>query len=111
MRYNIEFANIADIDLRCIYEYIAFTLLEPVIAIGQLERIEKAIYSLDEMPERFRLYDKEPWKRRNLRQMPVDNYVVFYILESETKIVTIIRVMYGGMDIDNQLKNTQYGVE
>jgi plasmid stabilization system protein ParE len=111
MRYNIEFAGIADIDLRGIYEYIAFTLLEPVIAIGQLERIEKAIYSLDKMPDRFRLYDKEPWKRRNLRQMPVDNYVVFYIPESETKIVTIIRVMYGGMDIDNQFKNTQYGAE
>ena len=40
MRYNIEFADIADIDLRGIYEYIAFTNLEPVIAIGLLERIE-----------------------------------------------------------------------
>jgi plasmid stabilization system protein ParE len=50
----------ADTDLRGIYEYIAFTLPEPGIAAGQLERIEKSI--------------------------------------------PIIRVMYGGRDIDAQLK-------
>lgn len=54
MKYKIILTEQADTDLRCICEYIAFTLLEPGIASGQLDRIEKGILSLDEIPERFR---------------------------------------------------------
>jgi toxin ParE1/3/4 len=104
MKYKIVLTEQADTDLRCIYEYIAFTLLEPVIAAGQLDRIEKGILSLDEMPERFRMFEKEPWRSRGLRQMPIDNFIVFYIPRIEDKTVNVIRVMYGGKDIDEQFK-------
>ncbi len=57
------------------------------------------------MPERFRVYDKEPWRSRNLRMMPVDHYLVFYIPNRDEEAVTIVRVMYGGRDIDRQLKS------
>lgn len=106
MKYEIILTEQADTDLRCIYEYIAFTLLEPGIAAGQLERIEKGIMSLDEMPERFREFEKEPWRSRGLRQMTVDNFIVFYIPETEDKTVNVIRIMYGGRDIDEQFKKT-----
>lgn len=52
----------------------------------------------------FTKYEKEPWKSRGLRVLPVDNYVVLYISDSDKKVVTILRVMYAGRDIDNQLK-------
>ena len=104
MKYKIILTEQADTDLRCIYEYIAFTLLEPVIALGQLDRIEKGILSLYEMPERFRVVEKEPWRSRGLRQMPVDKFIVFYIPKTEDKTVNIIRVMYGGRDMDEQFK-------
>jgi hypothetical protein len=51
MKYQLVLTKQADIDLRTAYEYIAFTLLEPVIAARQLDRIEKGIMSLHEMPE------------------------------------------------------------
>lgn len=35
--------------------------------------------------------------------MPVDNYLVFYISDKDKATVTIIRVMYAGRDVDNQL--------
>lgn len=106
MAYEIILTEQADTDLRSIYEYIAFTLLEPGIAAGQLERIEKGILSLNEMPGRFRLFEKEPWRSRGLCQMPIDNFIVFYIPKIEDKTVTVIRVLYGGMDIDKQFKKT-----
>ncbi|MBU8790549.1 type II toxin-antitoxin system RelE/ParE family toxin [Oceanobacillus caeni] len=89
-----------------IYEYIAFTLHEPETATNQLERIEEAILSLDEKPRRFRMFEKEPWYSRGLRQLPVDNFIIFYIPSIEDGIVTVIRVMYGGRDIDDQLNKT-----
>ena len=41
----------------------------------------------------------------DLRVIPVDNYLVFYIPNKDTGIVTVIRVMYAGRDVDNQLNN------
>ena len=73
-------------------------LQSPENARGQLDRLEEQILSLDTMPERYRKYEKEPWKSRGLRVLPVDNYVVLYIPDSDKKVVTILRVMYAGRD-------------
>lgn len=71
-----------------------------------MDRIEKGILGLSEMPEQFRVFEKQPWYNIGLRQMPVDNFIVFYIPNVEDEMVTVIRVMYGGRDIDKQLKKT-----
>ncbi len=42
---------------------------------------------------------------RGLRVMPVDNYLVFYIPDQEAGLVTVIRVMYSGRDVNIQLKD------
>ncbi len=103
MNYEISMTPQAKTDLQDIYEYIAFDLQSSQTAAGQLDRLEESIATLDEMPERYRVYDKEPWRSRNLRILPVDNYLIFYIPNHEEKVVTIIRVMYSGRDIDKQL--------
>ena len=79
MIYEVELSEQADSDLRGIFEYIAFELQSPENASGQLDRLEEQILSLDTMPERYRKYEKEPWKSRGLSVLPVDNYVVLYI--------------------------------
>lgn len=103
MIYEVEVSEQADSDLREIFEYIAYELQSPQNASGQLDRLEEQILSLDTMPERYRKYEKEPWKSCGLRVLPVDNYVVLYIPDSDKKVVTILRVMYAGRDIYNQL--------
>ena len=103
MIYEVEVSEQADSDLREIFEYIAYELQSPQNASGQLDRLEEQILSLDTMPERYRKYEKEPWKSCGLRVLPVDNYVVLYIPDNDKKVVTILRVMYVGRDIDNQL--------
>jgi toxin ParE1/3/4 len=104
MIFGIEISAQADNDLRNIYEYIAYELQSPENAKCQLNRLEESILGLDQMPERFRTYEHEPWYSRGLRIMPVDNYCVLYIPNIEKAVVTIIRVMYGGRDIKTQLK-------
>ena len=66
MIYEVEVSEQADRDLREIFEYIAFELQSPENAIGQLDRLEEQILSLDAMPKRYRKYEKEPWKSREL---------------------------------------------
>lgn len=103
MIYEVTITEQAESDLRGIYEYIAFELLSLENAEGQLDRLEEHILGLETFPEKYRAYEKEPWKSRGLRVMPVDNYLVFYIPDKETEIVTVIRVIYDGRDVDNQL--------
>ena len=105
MIYEVTTTEQAESDLRGIYEYIAIELLSPDNAAGQLDRLEEHIIGLETFPEKFRAYEKEPWKSRGLRVMPVDNYRVFYIPDKDAGIVTVIRVMYNGTDVDNQLVN------
>ena len=105
MVYSVKITNQAGEDLKTIYEYIAFALNSAENAEAQLSRLEKNILKLNEMPYRFKLYEKEPWKTRGLRTMPVDNYLVFYLPNDDTRTVTIIRVMYGGRNTDKQLDN------
>ena len=109
MIYTIKITDQANNDIRNIYEYIAYELQSPKNASGQLDRIEKCIMSLDNMLERYRFYDREPWKSRGLHIVPVDNYCVLYIVDNSDMTVSIMRVMYGGRDIDVQLdKYTKY---
>ena len=86
MIYEVELSEQADSDLRGIFEYIAFELQSPENASGQLDRLEEQILSLDTMPERYRKYEKEPWKSRGLRVLPLDNYVVLYIPDSVKRL-------------------------
>jgi toxin ParE1/3/4 len=56
MSYSVELTNEAKQNLRNIYEYIAFSLLEPVIAKKLTARIINALNSLNELPCRYPLY-------------------------------------------------------
>ena len=103
MTYQIKITDQANQDLRGIFEYIAYEFQELQTAIGQLDRLEKEINSLNQMPERYRIYDREPWRSRNLHIMPVDNYLVFYVPDNNTQTVSVVRIFYGRRDIDTQL--------
>ncbi|WP_373483809.1 type II toxin-antitoxin system RelE/ParE family toxin [Acetobacterium sp.] len=103
MSYAIVITEQADADLRSIFRYIADELKSRQNASGQLDRLEQSIMKLDQLPERFRIYGKEPWHSRGLRIMPVDNYSVFYIADPDKAIVTVIRVMYGSRNCDAHL--------
>ena len=48
-------------------------------------------------------YDAEPWRTRGLRRMSVDRYAVFYRTDRAECIVTVVRVMYVGGDVEAQL--------
>lgn len=103
MSYTVHLTDAARRDMLEISRYIAETLRSPLNAAGQLTRLEQAIASLRQMPERFRFYDHKDWPQRNLRMMPVDHYLVFYTPNRDEQTVTVLRVFYGGRDIDSQL--------
>ena len=99
-RYAVNYSEEALDDLRAIYAYIANALLVPATAAAQVERIRKEVRSLNFMPERYTLVDWEPWHSMGMHQLPVDNYIAYYLVDSAAKTVTVARVFYGGRDVE-----------
>jgi len=64
--YKIEITAQGESDLRNIYEYIAFELCSPESAVNKINRQEEGIMELSQIPERFRVYEKEPWSAGEL---------------------------------------------
>ena len=103
MIYRVKLTERAQQDQRDIYEYVAFTLLEPGVARNLKNRIVDGIKSLREMPCRYPVYQEEPWKGRDLRRINIGNYSSFYFVTEDA--VQVIRNVYGGKDIITILKD------
>ena len=52
-------------------------------------------------PERVRIMESEPEHTMGLRQLPVDNYSVFFVVKEERVIVA--RVLYSASDLSKRL--------
>lgn len=98
--YIVRYSQDALDDLREIYAYIANELLVPETAAGQIRHIRKEVRSLDFMPARYALVEWEPWHSMGMHQLPVDNFIAYYLVDDEIGTVTVVRVFYGGRDIE-----------
>ena len=98
MSWAVEISDAAYEDLRNIYAYIALELRSPDDARNVLRRILAEIATLDEMPNRFRPYPREPLASQGVRVMDVGNYCVYYIAKDD--VVSIARVLYFRRDTD-----------
>lgn len=92
MSWLVEVSDAAHEDLRDIYSYIAFELRSPDDARNVLRRILTQIATLDEMPNRFRPYPREPLSSQGVRVMDVGNFCVYYL--PKDGIVSVGRILY-----------------
>lgn len=106
-RYKVIYSPQAMDDLRDISAYIVRRLGEPTTAAKQITAIRKEVLSLDFMPLRYSLMDWEPWKSRGVRKTAANNFLILYTADTETMVVTVLRIVYGGRDITRQLEDTQ----
>ncbi|MCD8337688.1 MAG: type II toxin-antitoxin system RelE/ParE family toxin [Lachnospiraceae bacterium] len=101
-KYIVQITGEALSDMEQIYNYVAFNLLAPQNAAGQYDRIADAILTLDELADRIKVMDSEPEHSQGMRQLLVDNYSIFYVIEGNKVIVT--NILYSASDIQNRLR-------
>lgn len=102
--YHVEMAEPAWQDLRSIVLYIRDVLQEPTIAQRIFRKIQEEVQGLCHMPERYPLWEDEPWHSQGLHKLVVKKYVVLYLIEQQRQAVKIARIFYGGRDIAAQLQ-------
>lgn len=103
-KYQVQYSPSALSDLRNTYSYIAFHFKEVRTAKNQVQRIRNAIADLSSFPSRYPPVLWEPWNGKGLHKLPVDRYVVYYLVNDEEHMVNIVRIFYGGRDAERLLQ-------
>ena len=92
--YRVTMLNRAYRDLDGIYKYIANTLMEPNVALNNVDDIEAAILSLDIMPHRCPERKSGAYAGQGYRQLFVGNYTVLFRIDEESKLVLVVTIRY-----------------
>lgn len=100
-KYSVIYSDEAIADLDDIYCYIAFHLKERKTAWDLTSRIRKSIRDLSTQAEMCEGVDWEPWHSMGVRKMPVENYLVYYLPDNAAHKVQIVRIFYGGRDVEH----------
>jgi len=102
-KFSIMITAPAEADLLEIADYIAHELKEPAAAQHLMAKLAEAILELEQLPFRYALVSDERLAYQGIRKLVVDNYLVFYIVSENNKLVTIVRVVYGKREWNNLL--------
>ena len=89
MNYKIHVSHAAEHDLHSAANYIARRMLANALA---------SIDSLETFPGRFPVIDEPLLASHQLHFVPVQNYLLFYRIDSSTQTVHILRFLYGHSD-------------
>lgn len=93
-KYTVKMFPQAYRDLDLIYEQIALNSHYDKSAIEVVERIEKAILSLDEQPYRGAERKRGFYAYKGYRQLFVLGYIIIYEILEPEKIVAIVTIKY-----------------
>ena len=98
-KYNIKINPRAIRDLDNIYEYIAKEKLAPENAKGQVDRIKKAVLSLDTFPHSHQERNEGRYAGKGYRQLLIDNYITIFRIDETSKTVYVVTIQYQGRNL------------
>lgn len=98
-KYKVKITPRAIRELDNIYEYIANEKLAPENAKGQVDRIKKAVLSLDTFPQSHQERNEGRYAGKGYRQLLIDNYIVIFRIEETSKTVYLITIQYQGRNL------------
>ena len=98
MDYKVKLTDHAVAQLQEAVIYISKVLQASTVAKHWAARIKKELASLSTMPARYPLTEEEPWRTEGVHKMSVENFLVYYWIDEEKKIVWITAIVYARRD-------------
>ena len=92
--YEVKLTPRALQDLDSIYAYIAQSLMEPDTALKLLSRLEDAIFSLEQIPQRSALRKTGAYANYGYRQLLIENYIAVYRIDEVHRQVILLTVQH-----------------
>ena len=97
-QYRVDVADPAEHDLMDIVKYIASQLSAPMTALNMLEFLETSMAGLSRFPQRYPLVSDERLALLGYRHLEAKNYIVFYTINEDEKVVDVERILYARRD-------------
>jgi addiction module RelE/StbE family toxin len=101
--YNLEFLPIAQQDMTEIVQYISRDLCNPMAANRLADDMIDAANRLCDFPYINAVHQTIKPLKHEYRKLIVKNYVIFYWVDENRKLVTIARVIYARRDYEKLL--------
>ena len=95
-KYKVKVNPRAIRELDHIYKYIANEKLAPENAKGQVDRIKKAVLSLDIFPQSHQERNEGRYAGKGYRQLLIDNYIAIFRIDESHKTVYVVTIQYQG---------------
>jgi plasmid stabilization system protein ParE len=102
--YSLNITDIAEEDILNTVKYIADVLKAPKAANNLLDEIERHEEILANTPNLYPFVPDEYLAQKGLKFTMIKNYIMFYKINENEKIVTVIRFLYGRRDWKNILR-------
>lgn len=99
MEYRLTVTESFESDLDNVLEYISQKLLNPAAADRLLKRTEEKINFICEDPFMYPLYHNDKLSEKGYRYAVVSNYILFYTIDENEKLIILSRFLYGGQNI------------
>ena len=103
--YTIEYLPIARRDMVDIAKYIGVKLANPDAKYAETSegKTFESAEDLANMPYKCPMYIPVKPLKHEYRKLIVHNYIMFYWIDEDKKLVTIARVVYSGRDYEKLL--------
>ena len=98
MNYSVNITDLAEEDILATVKYISNALKNPIAANNLLDEIEKHEKKLEEMPNIYPFVNDEYLSQKGIKYVIIKNYLLFFTIDENNKIVNVIRFLYGRMN-------------
>lgn len=102
-KYNITWSPKAYRDLENIYTYIKYYLKEKSTADNVVKKILNSISNLSYFPEKYLRIENIGTIGRNIRKMPVSNYIIIYEINNTSRQIFILHIFHNSQNYINKL--------
>ena len=106
-KFGYRLTKRAESDLDGIVSYIAVELANPQAASDFVNKLQDNIEETRTFPENGSLVNNEFLKVENVRKKLVGNYIIYYLPDTEEKIIYILRIVYGKRNMNEILKKLE----
>ncbi|MBO5348252.1 MAG: type II toxin-antitoxin system RelE/ParE family toxin [Clostridia bacterium] len=96
MKYEVILTESAKEELEDIFYYILKKLKAKKAAENFINKIERKILILEDIPNSYCIIDQCKLRKPKYRKLPINNYIVIYRVDEANKKVYIIRIVYKG---------------
>lgn len=101
--YTVSLTTHARKQMQDIMHYISVELQAPDAARLLLDKLEKELSSLSQLPHRIVLTAEEPWHSYGIHKMMFKNFLIYFWIDEGASIVQVTAIVYGKRNQVEQL--------